>query len=359
MSDTRSIVAEITIAPGESLHAAIAQLSRTERRILLVCDAPGTLRGTITDYDIRRAILGGLALDRAAHEVMEGNPVVLDADLSESQVESFLRRQRVHAVPIVDRARRVVDIRFLQDLVEPDVPQERAALVMAGGFGRRLKPYTDELPKPMLTVGGRPMLFILLDQIIAEGFTRIYVSVFYKSDVIVAAINQVERYRDLVTFVHEREPLGTAGALGLLPQLPVRPLLVVNGDVVTQVPLQEMGRYHEREGNVITIATKVEHYIVPYGVIEAENARVVRISEKPKLEFTVSIGAYMLDPAALKWIARGERVDMPDLIDRMLMAGKRVGCFPVHEYWLDVGTPEQYARANNEMASLERGRARP
>jgi dTDP-glucose pyrophosphorylase/CBS domain-containing protein len=359
MSEARRIVADITASPDDSMHAAIAQLSRTERRILLVCDAGGALLGTITDYDIRRAILAGSGLDAPAREVMAPEPIVLTAELSEAQVESFLRRQRVHAVPIVDGARRVVDIRFLADLVEAEAPQERAALVMAGGFGRRLKPFTDELPKPMLAVGGRPMLFILLDQIIAEGFTRIYVSVFYKSDVIVSAINQVARYRDLVTFVHEREPLGTAGALGLLPQRPQRPLLVVNGDLVTQVPLQEMGRYHEREGNAITIATKIEHYIVPYGVIEAENARVVGIREKPKLEFTVSIGAYMLEPAALKWVAPGARLDMPELIDRMLMAGKRVGCFPVHEYWLDVGTPEQYARANHEMATVERGRARP
>jgi NDP-sugar pyrophosphorylase family protein len=144
-----------------------------------------------------------------------------------------------------------------------------------------------------------------------------------------------------------------------LPQPPTRPLLVINGDLVTQVPLAEMGRYHEREGNAITIATKVEHYIVPYGVIKAENSRVLGISEKPKLEFTVSIGAYMLDPAALKWMGRGERLDMPELIDRLLKGGKRVGCFPVHEYWLDVGTPEQYARANHEIAILERGQALP
>jgi dTDP-glucose pyrophosphorylase len=353
MNERRRIVEEITARPDASIRAAIEQLSRTERRILLVCDGFGALLGTITDYDIRRSILAGYDLDAPAREVMASQPVTLSATLSEMQIEAFLRRHRVHSVPVVDAKRRVVDIRFMHDLVAADAPEERVALVMAGGFGRRLKPYTDDLPKPMLTVGGRPMLFIILDQIIAEGFTHIYVSVFYKSDMIVQAINQVERYRDFVTFVHEREPLGTAGALSLLPQRPTRPLLVINGDLVTQVPLQEMCRYHERERNAITIATKLEHYIVPYGVIETNSTRVTGIREKPKLEFTVSIGAYMLEPTVLARIAHGERLDMPDLIDRVLHTGDAVGAFPVHEYWLDVGTPEQYVRANSEIASLK------
>jgi len=346
MSERSVLIREITSSPDTSIRAAIEQLSRTERRILLICDAAGTLLGTITDYDIRRSILSGLALDSPVGEVMATEPIVLSASLSKANIDAFMRRSRVHYVPILDAQRHVVDVCFLQDLVDAEVPEERVALVMAGGFGRRLMPYTEELPKPMLTVGGRPMLFIILDQIIAEGFTHIYVSVFYKSDVIVQAISQVERYREIVTLLHEREPLGTAGALALLPQRPTGPLLVINGDLVTQVPLQEMRRYHDREGNAVTIATKLEHYIVPYGVIEADNARVLGIREKPKLEFTVSIGAYMLEPEILEDLARGDRIDMPDLIDRALHVGKAVGCFPVHEYWVDVGTPEQYMRAN-------------
>jgi dTDP-glucose pyrophosphorylase len=352
-----ALIREITIGPGASIHDAIAQLTQTERRILLVCDQSGTLLGTITDYDIRRAILAGLLFDAQVQQIMATKPVVLRAGQSEADINAFMRRSRAHYVPIVDASNRVVDKSFLQELIRADTPEERVAVIMAGGFGHRMRPYTEDLPKPMLSVGGRPILFTIIDQIIAEGFTQAYICVHYKSDVIVRAIEKVEHYRDFVTFVHEREPLGTAGGLSLLPERPSRPFLVINGDVVTQVPLQEMCHYHERDGNFITIATKLDHHTVPFGVIEVADSRVSAVIEKPKVEYIVSIGAYVLEPSALDGIAKDKSLDMPDLINRVLRGGAAVGSFPVHEYWLDVGTPEQYEKANAEIATLKIGRA--
>lgn len=357
MKNNEHLIGDITTGPSVSVHDAVAHLTRTDRRILLVCDETGTLLGTLTDYDIRQSILAGLPFDTPVSRIMATQPIVLTSDLPECDIDAFMRSSRANYVPIVDETNRVVGIRFLQELVSSEVSEERVAVIMAGGFGRRLRPYTEELPKPMLAVGGRPILFIIIDQIIAEGFTRIYVCVHYKSDVIIRAINQVQHYRELVTFVHERDPLGTAGGLSLLPERPKRPFLVINGDVVTQVPLQEMCRYHERDKNVITIATKVDHYTVPFGVIQVDNARVTGVVEKPKVEYVVSIGAYVLEPTVLNGIARDRAIDMPDLINLTLETGEAVGSFPVHEYWLDVGTPEQYEKANAEIATLKLDRA--
>lgn len=356
-SDAGALVAALSTGPDATIHQAVEQLTKTQRRILVVRDDAGRLLGTVTDYDIRRSILAGSPLGSPVSAIMSTNPVVLSSSKTESEIEAFLRNNRAHYVPVVDAANRVVDIRFQQELLRSQAPAERIAVVMAGGFGRRLRPFTEDVPKPMLCVGGRPILFMILDQIIAEGFTKVYVSIHYKSDVIVQAVNGFAHYREIVTFVNECEPLGTAGGLSLLPQRPKGSFLVINGDLVTQVPLRELLRYHERDKNFITVATKVEHYTVPYGVIEVEDARVVGIREKPKFEYIVNIGAYMLEPAVLDDIAQDERLDMPELIWRALKHGKIVGRFPVHEYWLDVGTPEQYARANHDATALQIARS--
>ena len=221
------------------------------------------------------------------------------------------------------------------------------AVILCGGLGTRLRPMTNEVPKPLLDVNGRPMLFILLDQIIGEGFSKIYVSLFYKSEMIVERVRATPRYRSCVEFIVEPKPLGTAGSLSLLPSRPTQPFLVINADLLIEAPLREMLQFHHREGNIITVALKRETLVVPYGVADVSGGRIVGLREKPEFVMDVNTGVYIASPEALDHLQPGTRLDMPDLVNRLLAAREHVGSFPVHEFWLDVGTREHYDRANS------------
>ncbi|MBF0307359.1 MAG: NTP transferase domain-containing protein, partial [Alphaproteobacteria bacterium] len=220
--------------------------------------------------------------------------------------------------------------------------RSQLAVVMAGGFGTRLRPLTADAPKPLLCVAGRPVLFILLDQVLNEGFEKVYLTLHYRAEDIIAMVRSVPRYRDRVEFVVEREPLGTAGSLACLPQRPSEPFLLMNADLLTEVPLRHMLGHHEREGNAVTVATKLETYQIPFGVFDMDGSRIVAVREKPSYSMVVNTGIYVVGPSALDAIEPGAALDMTDLLTRLMNDGQRIGSFPVHEYWLDIGTHEQY-----------------
>ena len=351
MSYNAALIQDISAHLTATIKAVVERLTHTEHKIVLIVDDNGYLCGTVTDYDIRQAILKDISFDSPITEIMSKHPIVMSNSLSSEQMDDLIRISGVDYIPIVDAQRRIAGIKFLRDLVRAEKPLDMIAVVMAGGFGRRLMPLTEHTPKPMVTVGNRPLLFIILDQLIAEGFTKAYVAVHYKSEVIIQAVEQIPRYRDLITFILEDKPLGTAGALGLLSELPRQPFLIINADILTQVPLAQMMQYHGRAGNMMTLATKVERHQIPFGVIDTDGARVVTVREKPRLEYRVSIGAYVANPDVLGLIPKGERLDMPDLVLRLIEQEKPVGVFPVHEYWVDVGTPEQRDRAEQDVMS--------
>lgn len=350
----RELVEQLSLTAEAPLFKAIERLSQSPAKMLLVRDAEGRLIGVVTDHDIRRALLDGLEFQAAIGQFMNRHPITVPATMGEDEVAMLMLARSLSHLPVLDDRGRVARVRFVHEFMQvapAEQPREPVAVVMAGGFGTRLRPLTDTVPKPMLPVGGRPMLFIVLDQILNEGFKRIWVTLHYRAEDIAKALREVPRYREHVDCVVEEKPLGTAGGLTLLPERPTSPFLVMNADLLCEVPLAELRRFHQREGNVATLATREDHYEVPFGVVETEGTRITSLREKPRLSYRINTGVYILSPAALDRLQPGQPMPMTTLVERLMADGARIGSFPVHERWLDIGTPTTLAEARNQAGT--------
>jgi NDP-sugar pyrophosphorylase family protein len=320
-------------------------------------DQERRLLGTITDGDIRRAMLASLDLDvpvrvliERQRELDEGRPVPLTArdGTAKAELVALMQRHVVRQIPLVDDDRRVVGIALLNELIETQGPPLRA-VVMAGGFGTRLGELTREVPKPMLPVGDRPLLERIVSQLRDAGITQMNLTTHYLPDAIAAHFGDGRDFGVEIEYVSEERPLGTAGALGLLEG--EGPILVVNGDILTGVDFRSMHRFHDEHQASMTVAVRPFEVTIPYGLVDLEGEGVRGISEKPLVQGFVNAGIYLLEREATTFIQTGEACDMPDLIERLVQAGRRVVGFPLREYWLDIGHVNDYEQA---LADVER-----
>jgi NDP-sugar pyrophosphorylase family protein len=252
-------------------------------------------------------------------------------------------------LPVLDAAGRLVALEILPDTgpAQPEV-----AVLMAGGLGKRLRPITETIPKPLVMVGDAPILELILRHLIGQGVRRFYISVNYKGEMIEDYFGNGKKWDAEITYLHEVEEMGTAGALSLLPEKPDVPFLLMNGDVMTSVSLRQMFNYHIDMGAATTVGAFAHEYQVPYGVLEMEDGRVTRIDEKPVIRRYVSGGVYMLSPGVLELVRPGEPLDMPVLIDRLLAGNMRVAAFPIREYWIDIGRHDDLKRASQEVHTV-------
>jgi dTDP-glucose pyrophosphorylase len=332
------------VADSATLRDAMAAVDRGAARIALATDADGRLTGVVTDGDLRRALLAGTNLtDPVAPVLTRRYLSVTPADGRAAALE-LMRARRIDAVPVVDADGRPVGLHLLQQFLEP-VTRTNWAVIMAGGRGVRLRPMTDDLPKPMLPVAGRPIIERLVHHLVGFGLKRIFVSVNYMGDVIEDHLGDGSRFGARIEYLREDDALGTAGALGLLPQSPTEPILLLNGDLVTSADLGGLLDAHVARGHRATIGTRRYLHTVPFGCIERDGDRVTALHEKPTLEREVNSGIYALDPAVVARVEPGRRVDTPDLIADLLAAGEPVGAFEIEDEWIDVGQREQLAAA--------------
>ncbi len=343
---------KIRLRVSDSLHRAIEVIDQGAKQIALVLDDDGRLIGTVTDGDIRRGILRHMSLEAPVSEVMNAKPRSLSAGYSRAEALQLLGSAQVLQVPIVDRDGKLVGLETMTDLMKrPRL--ENPVFLMAGGFGTRLRPLTDSCPKPMLKVGGKPMLEHILQDLIDYGFYRFYISVHYLREQVIEHFKDGSRFGVSIQYIHEDTPLGTAGCLGLLPRDAVqRPIIVVNGDIMTRVNYEALLQDHDRHTPAATVCTRQYDFQVPYGVIEHEDQRITNITEKPTQHFFVSAGIYVLAPQVVHSMAADTRVDMPDLLKSEITAGRSVRMFPVHEYWLDIGRMNDFELAQNDAASV-------
>jgi dTDP-glucose pyrophosphorylase len=343
---------KIRLRVSDSLRRAIEVIDQGAKQIALVVDDDGRLIGTVTDGDIRRGILRHLPLEAPVSEVMNAKPRSLAVGYSRAEALQLLGSAQVLQVPIVDRDGKLVGLETMSDLMKrPRL--ENPVFLMAGGFGTRLRPLTDSCPKPMLKVGGKPMLEHILQDLIDYGFYRFYISVHYLREQVIEHFKDGSRFGVSIQYIHEDTPLGTAGCLGLLPRDAVqRPIIVVNGDIMTRVNYEALLQDHDRHTPAATVCTRQYDFQVPYGVIEHEDQRITNITEKPTQHFFVSAGIYVLAPQVVHSMAADTRVDMPDLLKSEITAGRSVRMFPVHEYWLDIGRMNDFELAQNDAASV-------
>lgn len=338
---------ETLINPDTSIIKAIEIIDRTGLQIALVVDEEGRLLGTVTDGDIRRGILKHLGHDEPVAKVMNPDPCFISQDQSRENALLLMKNMRLHQIPILDRQQRVVGLEIADDLMNSPT-RRNTVVLMAGGLGRRLQPLTEQCPKPMLKVGDKPLLETIMEGFIDQGFRIFYISVHYKADIIMRHFGNGSRWAVKISYLHETKPLGTAGALGILPEKPQEPMLMMNGDILTRINLAKLLDFHKNTHSIATICIKEYSHQLPYGVVTIGSNRVKKIDEKPIQKFFINGGLYVFNPEVLEYIPADSYLDVPDLLKILLQQGKEVAAFPIREYWIDIGRSSDYERATQD-----------
>jgi len=338
----------ICVSPELSITKAVKVLNDGHRRIVLVVDTDVKLLGVVGDSDIRRAILQGTSFDLAVKEIMVNEPVVAPAHMAAEDILSLMQSTTCHEIPIIDELGMVVDLKTIDSLMSSNRVSNQV-VIMAGGLGKRLRPITDTLPKPLVSVGAKPILFTLLDQLILSGLHNIWLTLNHQGEMIEEAVRAMPQYRRTVRFIYEEKRMGTAGSLSKLEAKPTEPFLVLNADLLTKVDFKAMLHFHDVEANRATVAVKEEQYEIPYGVLHLDGAKVRDIEEKPVHKLFVNAGIYVLDPLFVDLVPKDSYLDMPDLLKVGIAKGYEVGSFPVHEYWLDIGSHDELKKAEKEI----------
>lgn len=340
---------EIVIAPAAPLREALSVIDAGALRLALVVDENGVLLGTLSDGDVRRALIHGLSLSEPVSQAMNRQPRTVPVSAERDEVIAIMDKHDLLVIPVVDDGS-LVGLFSHKELLH-SIRKDNWVFLMAGGLGTRLRPLTDQCPKPMLKVGDKPLLQVILESYLAAGFHKFYISVHYMAETITEFFGDGSRWNATIRYIEEKNPLGTAGSLGLLPTVDDRPLLMMNGDVLTKVDIGQILRFHEENGSDLTMCVREYDFTVPYGVVETSGRHVTRITEKPVHRFFVNAGIYVLSPDVVVGVEKGTKLDMPDLAEKLLSEGRDVSVFPIHEYWLDIGRPDDFLRAQEEIGS--------
>jgi len=335
---------------GASLRDVLEVMTRSGKQIVLVIDADGRLAGVVTDGDIRRAMLRGASLDAKVDEVVNRAPLVGPAGLSATEALQLMRTRSVRHLPLLDAERRVAGLLRLEDLLVPP-PLRSRAVIMAGGEGRRLRPLTEATPKPLIAVGGKPLIEIMIERLRRAGIADITIAVHHKSDMIRERLGDGSRLGVRIDYAIEPKPLGTMGALTLLRGRLDGPFFVVNADILTKCDFRAMWDFHRGQHNAaMTVGVSIHQVDIPYGEFTLHDGRVTRVEEKPRKEFPVNAGIYVLDPGAIELIPAGEYFDATDMIRTLVDRGRVVAAHLIREYWLDVGRVHDLEKANRDIA---------
>jgi dTDP-glucose pyrophosphorylase len=340
------------VGPKATLEEAISILDKSALRIAIVVDASRLLLGTLTDGDVRRALLRHLPLNVSVSEVMCVAPQVAKPDWSRDRILAVMKESELLQLPVVDDNGRVVGLETLHGLLDKRLVNN-AVFLMAGGFGTRLQPLTHNCPKPLLKVGEKPILELILEGFIKAGFHRFYISTHYLPEMVREHFGDGSQWGVSISYTHEEEPLGTGGALGLLPQDEINePILVMNGDLLTTLNYRDLLTFHQDHPSTATMCVRDFEYQVPYGVIQSDGHLVRTMIEKPVQKFFINAGVYVLSPELVRSVRPDTRIDMPTLLEQSIASGKDVTMFPVHEYWLDIGRMEDFKRAQLEFGEV-------
>jgi dTDP-glucose pyrophosphorylase len=336
----------------DTIQLAIKVLNKEGLRIVMIVDKGDRLIGTVTDGDIRRGLMLHLPMNTTISEIMFKNPRFALDDDDKGSILSEMKKLDLLQMPIIDKDRRIVGLETLQHLLEKN-QFDNPVLLMAGGFGKRLAPLTDNIPKPLLKVGTRPILENILEQFINTGFHDFYISTHYMPEMVREYFGDGSKWNVSINYVHEDKPIGTAGGLGLLPKnLPKLPILVMNGDLLTKIDFNGLLDFHLQEGGDATMCVREYDFQVPYGVVKTSGKYITSIEEKPTHRFFVNAGVYVLNSSIIDMVDGKSYLDMPQLLEKIISESGQINVFPVHEYWLDIGQIEQFDQAQKDIVQI-------
>lgn len=344
-------IQDIVVRPNISVKQALRTIDKSSKQILLVVDEHGKLIGTLNDGDVRRGLLGGVSLDDEIEKVYFRNPTVASIHDTKESIIRLAVAKKIHQIPLVDTDGKLVGLDILDELISQKKKPNKVIL-MVGGLGTRLRPLTEDTPKPMLKVGNKPILQTIVEKFAEYGFVNIVMCVNYKSHVIQDYFGDGSSFGVNIEYVLEEKRMGTAGALSLLEEIPNEPFFVMNGDLLTNVNFEHLYDYHFANNAIATMCVREYDFQVPYGVVNIQEGKIVSIKEKPVQKFFVSAGIYMLNPEAIQYIEKDTFFDMPTLFEKLIGVGKNTLSFPIREYWLDIGRMEEYERANSEYGDI-------
>ena len=259
-----------------------------------------------------------------------------------------MKSQVLHHLPVVDSQKIVVGLLTLDDFML-DSNQDNWVVLMAGGRGSRLHPLTKDCPKPMIQVGEKPILEIILENCIASGLRKFFISLNYKADVIKQYFKNGEKWGVEIQYLHEVERMGTAGSISLLPERPEKAFVVMNCDLITNIGLRNVMRFHQQEKVRATMCVREYHFQVPYGVVETKGVRIININEKPVQRFFINAGIYVLEPEVLALAQPKTFIDMTEVFKNLVVKNESTAVFPILEYWLDVGQIGDLRQADQDI----------
>ena len=344
---TEDIWRQAILPIHSTIHDAIINLDKVAIKVVLVVNEKRKLEGTISDGDIRRGLLRGLNLSSPIESIVYRTPMVVSLDMVRETVRQLMVVNKIQQIPVVDELNNVVGLHLWDEVAIPPL-RDNLMVIMAGGKGTRLLPHTENCPKPMLTVSGKPMLEHIIERAKQEGFSHFVLAINYLGHVIEEYFGDGNRLQVRIDYLKEQSPLGTAGALGLLSPRPTLPFAVTNGDVITDIHYGELLDFHSRHNAAATMAVRVHEWQHPFGVVQTNGIDIIGFEEKPVHRSHINAGVYVLEPEALRFLERDIRCDMPTLFERIQAKAMRTAAYPIHEPWLDVGRPDDLNLANTD-----------
>jgi dTDP-glucose pyrophosphorylase/predicted transcriptional regulator len=339
-------IRDILVSRDTLIITAMQHLEKGAAQIVLVVDAQDRLLGTVTDGDVRRAVLRGTGLNQPVSEAMNATPVTAQATITQEAAVALMRERSVHQLPLLDGERVFGLITYDEALTA--LREQTLVMLVAGGLGSRLRPLTDNTPKPLLAIGGKPLLEITIANLARQGFARFVIAVNYKADMFRAHFASGKSLGVDISYLQEDESLGTAGALRLLPERPSAPMLVINGDVLTNLDARQLLLFHREQGVAATMCVRDYEWHIPYGVVRIDRGRLAEFEEKPTRREFVNAGIYALSPEALDQIPPAGPLDMPDLFRRVALNIGAPAVYPLREYWIDIGHLDDLQRAQRD-----------
>lgn len=339
---------EALINADATIKDAIQILNRVGLRISIAVDGAGKFLGTISDGDIRRGMLKGFSLDAPILNILRSDAIVVPEGLSRDMIMRLMLINKIQQIPIVNEENIIVGL-HLWDEINVIPKRSNVFLIMAGGKGTRLMPYTKECPKPLVKVGGKPMIDHIIERAKYFGYSNFLVSLQHLGGMIQDHLGDGSRFNVNLSYLTESSPLGTAGALSLLSEPPDHPMVVTNGDVISDIDYGEILDFHIRNGAFATMAVKLYQWQNPFGVVKMQGIDISGFEEKPVINSHINAGVYVLSPLALKYLMPGVACSMPELFEKLRLDAKKIIAYPMHEPWLDVGRPSDLEKANAEI----------
>lgn len=351
MSSSEEIWRQATLSATATIQEAIRNLDQVAIKIVLVVNERGELEGTISDGDIRRGLLKELTLNSPITSIIHHNALVVPPAMARETVMQLMAANKIHQIPVVDEHHHVVGLHLWDEITTPPT-RTNLMVIMAGGMGTRLRPQTENCPKPLLPVAGKPILEHIIERAKSEGFSNFVLAIHYFGHMIEDYFSNGERLEVRIDYLCEQSPLGTAGALGLLNPRPDAPFVVTNGDVITDIHYGELLDFHIRHNAAATMAVRAYEWQHSFGVVQTNGVEIVGFEEKPVARSHVNAGVYVLDPDALNVLSADAPCDMPTVFERLQAKAKRTVAYPMHEPWLDVGRPDDLVLANNKQLEV-------